>query len=378
MLAAALGLGLGACDEKGDGPVINVPTDDTTAEITKENLPNWTKYANQVASLLQTDTQDLLKAWKESYEGGDAFAKIFKEHKSGTAYTSATNCIEQIIDGCSDIANEVGTAKIGDPFDLFVSGKTEQALYAVESWFSWHSREDYANNIISIRNSYYGGIDITTANPASMSALVASVEPDLDRAVKEKIALAHAAIIAIPAPFRNNINSSEAQTAMTACANLDAILTNQLKPFFQSLEGHDDELQAIVEQYVDGVVMPTYELLAARAEVLNQAVRAMAQTPSDATFSAAAEAWLSAREPWEESEAFLFGPVDALGLDPNMDSWPLDQTAIANHIAGGDLSDLNITDDEGLISEASQNVRGFHTLEFLLFKDGKPRTVDHL
>ena len=34
--------------------------------------------------------------------------------------------------------------------------------------------------------------------------------------------------------------------------------------------------------------------------------------------------------PWEQSEAFLFGPVDILGLDPNMDSWPLDQVAIVN------------------------------------------------
>lgn len=378
MIAAALGLSFSACDEKEDDPVVDVSTDGITTEITKENLSNWTKYANQVASLLQKDTQDLLKAWKESYEGGEAFAKVFKEHKSGSAYTSAISCIEQIIDGCSDIANEVGTAKIGDPFDLYVAGNTQQALYAVESWFSWHSREDYANNIISIRNSYYGGLDASSVNPASMSALVASVNPDLDKAVKEKIALAHAAIIAIPAPFRNNINTSETQTAMIACAELDAILTNQLKPFFQSLTGHDDEMQAIVEQYVDGVVMPTYELLAGRAEALNQAVNAMAQTPSDATFLAAAEAWLSAREPWEESEAFLFGPVDALGLDPNMDSWPLDQTAIANHIADGDFSDLNITDGEGLVSEASQNVRGFHTLEFLIFKDGKSRTVDHL
>lgn len=376
MMVAALGLGLSACDEKKDD-VIDVEVDGVTAEITKDNLQNWVKYADQVAALLKKDTEDLLASWKESYEGGDAFSKIFKEHNAGTAYTSATSCIEQIIDGCSDIANEVGTAKIGDPFDLFVSGKTQQALFAVESWFSWHSREDYANNILSIRNSYYGSLD-GTVNAASMSKLVESVDPDLDKAVKEKIALAHTAIMAIPNPFRNNINSQEAKTAMTACENLDNVLTNQLKPFFQNLTGHDAEEQAIVEQYVDGVVLPTYELLAQRAGVLYTAVHALAQDPTDNTFKAAAEAWLEAREPWETSEAFLFGPVDALGLDPNMDSWPLDQTAIANHVESGDLSDLSDTDEEGLITEASQNVRGFHTLEFLLFKDGKPRTVDNI
>ena len=76
------------------------------------------------------------------------------------------------------------------------------------------------------------------------------------------------------------------------------------------------------------------------------------------------------------SEAFLFGPVDALGLDPNMDSWPLDQDAIVNHLSSGNVSDLiwGDGDDDGKV-EAAQNIRGFHTLEFLLFKDGKARTV---
>ena len=33
------------------------------------------------------------------------------------------------------------------------------SLYAVESWYSWHSRDDYTNNIYSIRNAYYGSLD---------------------------------------------------------------------------------------------------------------------------------------------------------------------------------------------------------------------------
>ena len=39
---------------------------------------------------------------------------------------SALVCVEQIIDGCMDIANEVGNAKIGDPYDLYRSGQTEK------------------------------------------------------------------------------------------------------------------------------------------------------------------------------------------------------------------------------------------------------------
>ena len=56
----------------------------------------------------------------------------------------------------------------------------------------------------------------------------------------------------------------------------------------------------------------------------------------------ACNAWITAREPWEESEAFLFGPVDELGLDPNMDSWPLDQNAIVQILNSQKWGDLEL------------------------------------
>ena len=85
---------------------------------------------------------------------------------------------------------------------------------------------------------------------------------------------------------------------------------------------------------------------------------------------------MEAREPWETSEAFLFGPVDEYGLDPNMDSWPLDQDAIVQIMKSQKWTDLEWKPgDDAAKVESAQNVRGFHTLEFLVFKDGKARTV---
>ena len=135
-----------------------------------------------------------------------------------------------MIDGCIDIAGEVGQAKIGEPYDLYVSGKTTEALYAVESWYSWHSRDDYTNNIYSIRNAYYGSRD-GIVNNNSLSKLVAKYNPELDADVKAAIEDAADAIQAIPQPFRSNINSKEAQAAMEACAELSDILEKELKPF---------------------------------------------------------------------------------------------------------------------------------------------------
>jgi uncharacterized iron-regulated protein len=177
------------------------------------------------AQLLVDDVTTLCDAWNNGY------ADKFKSHNGGE-FTSGLSCIEQLIDGCIDIAGEVGQAKIGDPYDLYVSGKTNEALYAVESWYSWHSRDDYTNNILSIRNAYYGSRD-GSINANSLSKLVAKYNAPLDTKVKDAIKSAADAIQAIPQPFRNNINSSEAKAAMEACADLGDVLENELKPFLQ-------------------------------------------------------------------------------------------------------------------------------------------------
>ncbi len=289
---------------------------------------------------------------------------------------AALVCVEQIIDGCMDIANEVGNAKIGDPYDLYKAGRTTEALYAVESWYSWHSIDDYSNNILSIRNAYFGTRDGKKATN-SLATLLEANNPTLDQQVRQAITAAFDAIQAIPAPFRNNIGAPEVQTAMQACNELEDVLGN-LKGYLQrtAAVNTDAALQPILTTYVNAVVLPTYRELVDANTALYRAAQTFAANPSDANFAAACEAWFDAREPWETSEAFLFGPVDALGLDPNMDSWPLDQEAIVNILNSGKFDNLSWSDgDSDDDIEAVQSVRGFHTMEFLIFKDGKARTL---
>ena len=341
------------------------------------NAASWGNYMTQVAWLLKTDAATLYDDWAVPYNGRAAYAEIFKKHDNDT-YGSALSCLQEIIEGCSDIAGEVGDAKIGDPYNLYGSGKTTEALYAVESWYSWHSIDDYTNNIYSIRNSYYGSLDASVA-PHSISALVAGKDTARDAEVRHAIDRAANAIQNIPAPFRNNIDSPQASEAMEACGDLVEVL-NGLNAYIQiTFKGdeYDAELDAVVAGYVDNVVLPTYASLKEKNSALYDAADAFRKAPSDVAFENACKAWLAAREPWETSEAFLFGPVDAEGLDPNMDSWPLDQNAIVQILSSGNYDDLNWADgDSDDKIEAAQNVRGFHTLEFLIFKDGKPRSVN--
>ena len=285
--------------------------------------------------------------------------------------------VEQIIDGCMDIANEVGNAKIGDPLDLWNNGEQVKALYAVESWYSWHSREDYSNNILSIRNAFYGTRNGKIA-ASSLATLLKGNNEGLFQVVDDAIQKAYQAILNIPAPFRNNINAPQVTDAVEACNELEETLKS-LKAYLQRNDAvnSDEVLQPILMTYVNDVVLPTYLELKEKNTALYEAAKTFAIAPSDQNFQLCCNAWLEARTPWETSEAFLFGPVDALGLDPNMDSWPLDQEAIVNILNSGEFNNMTWGEGDNEESiEAKQGVRGFHTMEFLIFKDGQARTIN--
>ena len=166
--------------------------------------------------------------------------------------------------------------------------------------------------------------------------------------------------------------------AVTACSSSDDKKNDDPQPTPPEVAIQDAEYDAIINQYVDNVVLPTYNDLKAKNSALYQAVVDFGDAPSDAKFQAICDAWLVARGPWESSEAFLFGPVADNGLDPNMDSWPLDQEAIVKLLESQQWNDMEWTgdyDEDDDAIAAAQNVRGFHTLEFLAFRDGKARTL---
>ena len=367
-------------DIKGGTELVDPYADAENLEYNSENAAAWGNYAVNVAKLLNDDSQALYDEWN------NGFAKDFKAHNAASGYKSAVECVQQILEGCIDIANEVGTAKIGEPVDYWTSNKKTQALYAVESWYSWHSRDDYKNNILSVANSLLG--QPITGSPAKYDIKNAAVNSviskcalnaklkDASQLVWNNVGKAWSAIDAIPQPFRNNIGSSEAAAAMDACAELVTSLEALNGLVADNLSEKD--CQAIVDQFVDKVALPTYKDLAAKNKALLTAVQALQKSPSNATFEAACEAWLASRQPWETSEAFLFGPVSELGLDPNMDSWPLDQDGIVQVMKEQKWSSFQWTgdyDEDSEAIEAAQSLRGFHTLEYLLFKDGKARTV---
>lgn len=375
----ALGVCFASCNKDNNGSsneipegTSNVSINEDDTQVTASNVTNWTQYAVQVANLLTNDATTLRNAWLVDYKAGGPYAEQFM-NPEGTEFKSYSGCVQQIIEGCADIANEVGTAKIGEPRDLWEAKKYTEAVYAVESWYSYHSIDDYSNNILSIRNAFNGTCNGSEAT-SSIAAYLKKNNNALYEQTKSEINAAYNAIKSMAAPFRSHIGNSSVTKAQEACAALESTLTNKVKPVL--VGGAEADLKPIIVDYVNNVVKPTYELLVTRNVALNSAVRALANNPSTSTFAAAANAWMEAREPWEMSEAFLFGPVADLGLDPNMDSWPLDAAALKNILNNGKFEELEWEgefDEEDETIGAAQNVRGFHTLEFLLFYMGQPR-----
>jgi uncharacterized iron-regulated protein len=355
------GMVMTSCNDDNDGPQ---QQDDFDAKIEALALaPKWNNYLLAASEELAEDCATLYNEWVNGY------ATTVK-NAGGEFGNSYTTAVEQtIVQGSIDIAGEVGEQKIGGPNSLAKEGKTTQAVLEVESWYSFNSLDDYRNNIVSIRNSYFGGINATSAQTNSLSAFVASKNATLNTRVVDAISNAIGKIDAMDKPFRNNLIGSKVDAAMDACADLADIFERELKSFVQT---NTDEVayKAILENYADNIVVPTYANMKNKAEALRDAAQTFAASPTQNKLNIAADAWRATRIPWEQSESFLYGPADLLGLDPSLDSWPLDQADIYTILSDNKQSVAEIRSE--ITDEA---VRGFHTIELLLFKGGNPRVV---
>ena len=128
---------------------------------------------------------------------------------------------------------------------------------------------------------------------------------------------------------------------------------------------------ALINDYIDLTVLPTYDDMKAKVWDLMDAVTVMfeSETATQDQLNAVCAAWRNAREPWELSEGFLYGPAANYSIDPSLDSWPLDQVNIEALLN----SSQNIAEQT-----FAQDNSGFHTLEYLIFLNGNPRDISSI
>lgn len=73
---------------------------------------------------------------------------------------------------------------------------------------------------------------------------------------------------------------------MNTCMELANLLLNEVKPYVNQTFGdpeYDDDLDAIAEQFVDAVVLPTYKDLQEKNKLLLDAVNQFRQTQATTT-----------------------------------------------------------------------------------------------
>ena len=132
------------------------------------------------------------------------------------------------------------------------------------------------------------------------------------------------------------------------------------------------DASTMLNDFANTVVLATYTDLDNKAGELLAAVKALETDTSQANLEKAQQAWIATRTPWEQSEAFLFGPVDTQGLDPALDSWPVDHVNLQSVLDSNDVLTVDF------VSGLEDTQKGFHTIEFLLFRDGNQRKASDI
>ena len=124
--------------------------------------------------------------------------------KAGSLYVNYQATAEELVQGCIDIADEVGNMKIGRP----VNGSEDGDRSYIESPYALNSIEDFANNIISIQNAYQG----SNEGDASVSDYIKSIDSELDATLRQQFAEAYDLIKSIPEPFTKTAQTNENAT----------------------------------------------------------------------------------------------------------------------------------------------------------------------
>ncbi|MBQ7687108.1 MAG: hypothetical protein IJT28_07755 [Bacteroidaceae bacterium] len=143
------------------------------------------------------------------------------------------------------------------------------------------------------------------------------------------------------------------------------------------LQAKETFLAATNQELVNKTILPIYTNLMNANE---QLVDAIGEMETQADVNKACELWKKARQYWEQSESFLYGPATDFGIDPHTDTWPFDRAAFDNYIKR--YPDLVEDEDaQAIVAEAiatGQSLTGFHAVEYLLFREGQPRNIDDI
>lgn len=126
----------------------------------------------------------------------------------------------------------------------------------------------------------------------------------------------------------------------------------------------------VIGRAIDGFVRPAYAALDEHAVVLNKAMHALCETPSEQNLEAARSAFSSTVEAWSVAEIIAFGPVKENNRLERMLYWP-DRKSIGLKQVQATLAAKDPTStDPAQLAGKSVAMQGLGALEYVLSADG--------
>ena len=150
---------------------------------------------------------------------------------------------------------------------------------------------------------------------------------------------------------------------------------------------NEQKMEAIAQQYVSNTIYKTYAAIANATDQLYTQLadvadrfKANPESVSQSDIDKICSTFLTAREEWEKSEAFLYGAATDFGIDPHIDTWPLDADGLATALKNADQV-AKLEGEDGIAyagGKLGQELLGFHGIEFIIFRNGANRKIEDL
>ena len=173
-------------------------------------------------------------------------------------------------------------------------------------------------------------------------------------------------------------------------------LTTLLLTLFTPLHAEPVTPKAVIQTYAN-IAYANYSDSLSTAKILQDKIKALIAKPSEQTQQDAKQAWLSARQPYGQTEVFRFGNPNVDQWEGQVNAWPLDEglidyvnTDLYDHEEGNRYANANIiASKEPLTAELLKSYQekggseanvatGYHAIEFLLWGQDlneKPNTA---
>ncbi len=145
------------------------------------------------------------------------------------------------------------------------------------------------------------------------------------------------------------------------CIVLSSCKKNEENDLVESGLTNKEIQNNVLRDFSYHVALASYETLENKTNAFYMSCVDFDATQNEANLNSARNAWKDARSIWEQSEAFLFGPVSTGNIDPSTDTWPIDFNALDSLLGTANSftqSYLNSLGDE---------LKGYHPSEYLLW-----------